>query len=81
MSLTSRVANLFTSGSTGQDRNNLSLFEDGLSGGKETFSNVGLGREVIGSQTMAPEALEEEGRPPYLHVSYYPDSRYNAHSL
>jgi len=69
MSLTSRVANLFSSGSTTssrEDRNELA--DNGLSGGKEAFTSVGMGTSIVGSETMAPKALEEEGRPPYLHV-------------
>jgi hypothetical protein len=70
MSLTSRVANLFfTSTNAGEDRNRVGFADDGLAGGKYTFSDVRLGTDIIRSETMAPKALEEEGRPPYLHVS------------
>lgn len=69
MSLTSRFSNLFFSGSTnaGEDRNRLGYADDGLSAGKDAFSDVTLGTDTIKSETMALEALEEEGRPPYLH--------------
>jgi len=69
MSLTSRVANLFFSGSTNssrEDRND--LIDNGLPAGNQSFTSVGMGTELVGSKTMAPQALEEEGRPPYLHV-------------
>ena len=71
MSLTSKVANLFSSGSTDtqQNRNTLGFTDDGLAEGKQTFANVKLGADGFGSKTMAPKADEEEGRPPYLHVS------------
>lgn len=71
MSLTSRVANLFFSEPTNprEDRNCLGTADDGLSGGKRTFADVGLGTDLVGSETMPSETLEEEGRPPYLHVS------------
>lgn len=72
MSLTSRFTNLFSSGSTNnttlQDRNRTALGEDGLPGGGNTHSVTGLGTDVVGSETMAQKALEEEARPPYLHV-------------
>jgi hypothetical protein len=70
MSLTSRVANLFSSGSTGtqQDRSDIGFVDDGLSGGKQAFPDVKLGTEGYRSETMAQKAHEEEGRPPYLHV-------------
>ena len=72
MSLASRVANLFSSGSTTKtaDRNEFGFVDDGLSEGKETFADVRLGREGIRSKTMAPKAVEEEARPPYLHVRW-----------
>jgi hypothetical protein len=70
MSLASRVANLLSSGSTTQtaDRSDFGFVDDGLSGGKETFSDVRLGRQGTRSETMAPKTAEEEARPPYLHV-------------
>jgi hypothetical protein len=70
MSLTSRVANLFSSGSpsTQQGRNEFGIVDDGLPGGKQTFADVNLGPEGFRSKTMAPKKDEEEGRPPYLHV-------------
>lgn len=69
MSLTSRVTNLFSSGSTKTqpDRNDLGFVDDGLSGGKEGFTDTkfGTGAAVL----MAHHVEEEEARPPYLHVS------------
>lgn len=73
MPLASLVANLFSSGSTNTQSDNhncLGFTDDGLSGGKESFTDVRLGTEITGSKTMAPKELEEEARPPYLHVSY-----------
>jgi hypothetical protein len=70
MSLTSRLANLFSSGTTNisDDRNRLAFAEDGLVGGKETSAGVRFGTKLDRSKTMAPKKLEEEARPPYLHV-------------
>lgn len=68
------ITNLFFSGSTNtqpEDRHRLGFAEDGLPGGRESFTDVRFGSDVVGSETMAPKALEEEGRPPYLHVSYF----------
>jgi hypothetical protein len=70
MSLASKVANLFSSGSTNAqtNRNGFGFAEDGLSGGKDTFADVKLGSEGFTPEIMASKALEEEGRSPYLHV-------------
>ena len=69
MSLTSRVANLFSSGSTTSPHQHRDeLADNGLLGGEKAFRSVGMGTELVGSETMAPQAHEEEGRPPYLHV-------------
>jgi len=72
MSLASKVANLFSSGSTNSqtNRNGFGFSEDGLSGGKDTFADVKLGPEGIASEIMASKAVEEEGRSPYLYVGY-----------
>jgi hypothetical protein len=72
MSLASKVANLFSSGSSNSQskRNSFGFPEDGLSGGKDTFADVKLGPEVITSEIMASKAVEEESRSPYLHVRY-----------
>jgi hypothetical protein len=69
MSLSSRVANLF-SGSTNaqQTCNDFGLVDNGLPEGKPTFADVKLGTESFHSGTMSPKADEDEGRPPYLHV-------------
>lgn len=72
MSLTSRVSNLFSSGSTNpstqRDNNIIALGEDGLPGGRNNITDISLSH-AIGSKTMAQETIEEEDRPPYLHVS------------
>ena len=72
MSLASRVANLFSSGSTTQptDRNEFGFVDDGLSEEKEIFADVKLGEEGFRLEIMAPKAVEEEARPPYLHVRW-----------
>jgi hypothetical protein len=71
--LASRVANLFSSKSTTkqQNHNDIGLVDDGLSGGKGSFADVRLGAADFRSDTMAPKTTEEEeeGRPPYIHVS------------
>jgi hypothetical protein len=72
--LASRVANLFSSESTTkqQNHNGIGLVDDGISGGKGSFADVRLGTADFRSDTMAPKAIEEEeeeGRPPYIHVS------------
>jgi len=72
MSLTSRVANLFSSGSTSstqRDHKILALGDDGLPGRENIPKDTILGTDAIGSEAMAPQALEEEDRPPYLHVT------------
>jgi hypothetical protein len=72
MSLASKVANLFSSGSTNThpNRNDFGFVDDGLSEGKQTFADVKLGPEGFTSEIMVSKAVEEEGRPPYLHVSH-----------
>ncbi|KAB8290426.1 hypothetical protein EYC80_010858 [Monilinia laxa] len=66
MSLTSRVVNLFSSGSTGlpaEDRTKFGIVDDGGEAIK-----AGVGKGLLGSKTMAQEEVEEEGRPPYFHA-------------
>jgi hypothetical protein len=72
MSLTSKVANLFSSGSTNPQSNRpgFGFVDDGLPGGKHTFADVKLGPEGFTPEIMASKAVEEEGRSPYLHVRY-----------
>ena len=70
MSLASRLSNFFSSStSTQQEGNDLDFADadDGLPRGK---GSVADGRLVKGfrSENMAQKAVEEEGRPPYLHV-------------
>ncbi len=69
MSLASLVANLFSPESTrtAPSRTGFGIVDDGESGGN-SFADVKLRTEGLGTNTMASEALEEEGRPPYLHV-------------
>ncbi|KUJ14406.1 mitochondrial carrier [Mollisia scopiformis] len=68
MSLGSRVASLFSgSTNTQQGREKLDFVDDGLPAGKQTFADVNLGIPGLGSDTMASQTDEEEGRPPYLH--------------
>jgi hypothetical protein len=70
MSLTSRVTNLFVSESTTREHcNAFGLTDNGLPGSRDGYANVGLASGLTGSDTMAPETLEEEGRPRYSHVS------------
>jgi hypothetical protein len=73
MSLASKVANLFSSGSTSAqtNRNGFGFVDDGLPGGKHTFADVELGPEGYTPEIMAPKAVEEERRSPYLHVRYF----------
>lgn len=73
MSLTSRVTNLFSSGSytSPEDRHRLGFADDEITGTKGPFTDVRSGTELSGSDTMASQAVEEEGRPPYLHVSLF----------
>jgi len=65
MSLTSRVSNLFSSGSTNaqRDLSSIALGEDVRN---TTFTDIRP--RGLGSETMASKAIEEEDRPPYLHV-------------
>jgi hypothetical protein len=73
MSLASRISYLFglPSSSTAQRQNQdiYNLVDDGQSGTK--FEGLdAFGERTTGSDTMAQEEIEEEGRPPYLHVSH-----------
>ncbi len=72
MSLASKVANLFSSGSTNPQPNrpDFDFVDDGLSRGEHTFAAVKLGTESLTSEIMASKAVKEEGRAPYLHVRY-----------
>lgn len=71
MSLASRVTKLFSSGSpgTGQEQgNDTGLANDGLSRGEGRVADGIFGASAYKSKTMPPKTVEEEGRPPYLHV-------------
>lgn len=69
MSLTSRVTNLFAgSSSAQQDHDELGLKENGLSNERIAFADVASRPLIPKSDTMAQKEVEEEGRPPYLHV-------------
>jgi hypothetical protein len=72
--LASRIANLFSPGSSSgnqQDHNDIGFVDDGCSQGKQSFADVKLGASDFTIHTMASKAVEEEeeGRPPYIHVS------------
>ena len=77
MSLASRVTNFFSSSSSiqRQERNDLGFADadDGLPGGKGSFVDGRLGTKGFRTDTMAQKTVEEEGRPPYLHVRYHCD--------
>ena len=75
MSLASRVANLFSSSSTGpqQSRNEFGLVDDGVPAGKQGLADIKLGAERVMSETNAQKTVEEEARPPYLHVRFVPN--------
>lgn len=67
MSLASRATNLFFVGSPGtgqEDGNDTGLANDGLSRGNGIMPDG-----VLEAATFKPKTVEEEGRPPYLHVS------------
>lgn len=70
MSLASRVANLFSGSTTSaeQDQSKFSLANDGLSDRHINFPDVQSRRKGTHSDAMAQKEVEEEGRPPYLHV-------------
>jgi hypothetical protein len=72
MSLTSKVANLFSPGSTNTqpNRNDFGFVDDGLPGGKQNFADVKLGPEAFTPENMVSKTVEEEERRPYLHVRY-----------
>lgn len=72
MSLTSRAVNLLSgSTSTQQNRNDFSFADDGVPRSKQAFDDIKLGRQGFRSENMASEEVEEEARPPYLHVREY----------
>ena len=77
MSLASRVTNFLSSSSSTQqeERNDLGFADadDGLPGGKGSFADGRLGTKGFRSDSMAQKAVEEEGRPRYLHVRYHCD--------
>jgi hypothetical protein len=74
MSLASRVTNLFSSGSTGgtgpEEGNETGLASDGLERGNRRMEDGILGARAFKPETMSPQTVEEEGRPPYLHVRF-----------
>lgn len=73
MSLASHVTNLFSSGSPGtgpEEGNGNGLATDGLSRGNGSIEDGILGATPFKSKTMPPQTIEEEGRPPYLHVRF-----------
>jgi hypothetical protein len=75
MSLTSRVANLFSGSSTSaeRDQSKFGFADDGPPDAHLTIPDVGSRRPGSKTDTMAQEEAEEkEGRPPYLHVRETP---------
>ncbi|QSZ30850.1 hypothetical protein DSL72_000408 [Monilinia vaccinii-corymbosi] len=66
MSLTSRLVNLFSSGSAGLPADDRTKFEVVDDGGEAV--DVGVEKGLLGSKTMAQEEVEEEGRPAYFHA-------------
>lgn len=68
MSLASRVANLFSSSTSPQRTNDFGLVNDGGPAGQQGLADIRLGAESVMSETNAQKAVEEEARPPYLHV-------------
>jgi len=69
MSLASRVANLFSSStSLQQSTNEFDLVDDGGPAGKQGLADIRMGADSVMSETNAQKAVEEEARPPYLHV-------------
>lgn len=74
MSLGSRVANLFSGTSNTQQDRSLGFVDDGLPVGKQTFTDVKLEVQRLGSDRMASQTDEEEARPPYIHVRFWVSS-------
>lgn len=81
MSLASKVTSLFSSGTNTADPTQLqrreqadiTIADDGLSDASRRSGNTRIIRmeardASLGSYNMAPEMVEEEDRPPYLHV-------------
>jgi hypothetical protein len=85
MSLASRAANLFFAGSPGtgqEDSNDVGLVNDGQSRGNGSMSDGILEAVAYTPHTMHSQTIEEEGRPPYLHVSsIIPSSKDNTDSF
>lgn len=70
MSLASRFATIFSSGSSiaqQENRNDFQLVDDELSEGQRTAADVKFGAETAKPRIMAPKAIEEERRSPYIH--------------
>ncbi|RDW77030.1 hypothetical protein BP6252_05083 [Coleophoma cylindrospora] len=70
MSLTSRVASIFSSASSNPQREHSKSFElvdDGQSEGEGVVRDISFGATGSRSNTMASQEDEEEARPPYLH--------------
>ena len=72
MPLTSPITSLFSGSTTTRPSNNNNEFgivDDGLSGGKPYLAHVKLGTAAnLRTDTMELAEVEEEARPPYLHV-------------
>ena len=85
MSLTSRIFDFFNFFAPNpltptDDRGSIGLVEGGKHGGVHDDSGLQAGRR---KQNAAVEKQEEEGRPPYLHVSPAKDAgeQYARHSI
>ena len=77
MSLASRVSNLFSGFLVPErEQNKLGFGDDGLSDEGLIFADSRSSIHAGDSDTMAPKNVEEEGRPPYLHVRATLGSQY-----
>lgn len=69
MSLASRVTNLFSGSPAAEgERSKFDFEDDGLSDEGLGFANRQSRLRAGDSDVMAPKDVQEEGRPPYLHV-------------
>lgn len=82
MSLASRTIDLLSASSTTQAQNHdSSLADDGCVYRDFGIADATTGRRASNIDTMASQEVEEEGRPPYLHVSYPLPCRINANII
>ena len=73
MSLASRTLDLLPAASTTQAQNyNINdLVDNGCKNNDLGIAGANTGRQTTKFDAMAPEEVEDEGRPPYLHVSQH----------